>query len=105
MLTGSVAMSCYAEPRMTRDLDIVIECDAVTPTNIVERFQHDCYISPKAVEEAVVEKGMFKVIHLQSIMKADLELLKRQVESMDWGYVTKWANQLNLGPWLEKLEK
>jgi len=28
MLTGSVAMSFYAEPRMTRDLDLVIKCQA-----------------------------------------------------------------------------
>lgn len=30
MLTGSVAMSIYAGPRMTRDIDLVVECDGTS---------------------------------------------------------------------------
>ena len=29
-VTGSWALSVYAEPRMTRDLDLVVDLDAVT---------------------------------------------------------------------------
>jgi hypothetical protein len=36
MLTGSFAMSYYATPRMTRDLDFVIELDANRSTNWLE---------------------------------------------------------------------
>lgn len=28
MLTGSIALSYYAEPRMTRDIDLVVELEA-----------------------------------------------------------------------------
>ena len=36
MLTGSKAMAIYAAPRMTRDLDLVIECGLGYVTRIVE---------------------------------------------------------------------
>jgi hypothetical protein len=31
MLTGSVAMSTYIAPRMTMDVDLVVECDQTRP--------------------------------------------------------------------------
>ena len=84
MLTGSVAMSFYAEPRMTRDIDLVIECQLDSGPSIVDLFRKDCYISPEAVGEAISGYGMFNIIHLDSIMKADFIVRKesefRQVE-------------------------
>ncbi len=71
MLTGSVAMSFYAEPRMTRDIDLVIECQVDSGSLIIQLFQDDCYISPEAVNDAISNYGMFNIIHLDSIMKAD----------------------------------
>ena len=41
MLTGAVAMAVYAEPRMTRDIDIVIELAADAAARIVELFSPD----------------------------------------------------------------
>ncbi len=76
MLTGSVAMSCYVEPRMTRDVDLVVECNAESAASIVQLFKNDCYISTEAVQEAIACQGMFNIIHLQSIMKADFIVRK-----------------------------
>jgi hypothetical protein len=72
MLTGSMAMAVYAEPRMTRDIDLVVECRGVSAERWIELFGHDCYISEEAVRLALATGGMFNIIHLESIAKADL---------------------------------
>lgn len=71
MLTGSMAMSIYAEPRMTRDIDLVVECSGTDPSLWVSLFSIDCYISEDAVRDALERTGMFNIIHLESVAKAD----------------------------------
>ena len=39
MITGSVALSFYAQPRMTRDIDLVIECEPDDAPRIVDLFR------------------------------------------------------------------
>jgi hypothetical protein len=71
MLTGSVAMSFYAQPRMTRDIDIVVALrpqDAATLVRILER---EYYVSPEAVSEAVARGTAFNAIHFESVIKVD----------------------------------
>lgn len=41
MLTGSVAMNYYAQPRMTRDIDIVVALADTDSDKIIEIFQDD----------------------------------------------------------------
>lgn len=41
MLSGSVASSFYAQPRMTRDIDIVIELAAEQILKVIEVFSKD----------------------------------------------------------------
>lgn len=38
MVTGSVAVSLYAEPRMTRDVDLVVELAPADAPRLVEMF-------------------------------------------------------------------
>ncbi len=71
MLTGSMAMNYYAEPRMTRDIDIVV---ALVPSNagtIVRLFDPDYYVSPDAVAESIRDEWMFNLIHNESVIKVD----------------------------------
>ena len=44
MLSGSVAAGFFAQPRMTRDIDIVIELIAEQVPKVVEAFADDFYI-------------------------------------------------------------
>ena len=55
MLTGSVAMNYYAEPRMTRDIDIVVALSDTDTDKVIEIFQDVYYLSPDAVLDAVLE--------------------------------------------------
>jgi hypothetical protein len=41
MLTGSVALSYYAEPRMTRDIDLVVELADRDPKSVVALLAPD----------------------------------------------------------------
>ena len=72
MLTGSVAMSVYAEPRMTRDIDIVVELAAEDARRVVELFSPDYYISDEAVRSAISARSLFNLFSLSRLVKVDL---------------------------------
>lgn len=76
MLTGSVAMSYYAEPRMTRDLDLVVELGAGDVHRVIELFSADFYVSDEAVSQAIAHQGMFNLFHLSKFLKVDLIIRK-----------------------------
>ena len=76
MITGSTALSIYAVPRMTRDLDIVAELELKDIDRFVELFEKDCYIDRGSVLEAVTSRRMFNVIHNEWIVKADFIVRK-----------------------------
>lgn len=74
MLTGSLALAVWARPRMTRDIDVVIEADRAAVARLVAACAGDCYASPEAAEQAVLDQTMFNVIHLTTFLKADFIL-------------------------------
>ena len=76
MLTGSFAMNCYAEPRMTRDIDIVIELRNDKKKEIFDVFSKDFYLSESALDEAIKLHRMFNVIHEESVLKIDFIIRK-----------------------------
>jgi hypothetical protein len=77
MLTGSLALAIWARPRMTRDVDVVIEADQAAVRRLLAAFAEDCYASPEAAADAVDAQTMFNVIHLRSLLKADF-ILRRE---------------------------
>lgn len=76
MLTGSLAMNYYAQPRMTRDIDIVVALDNKDVYRILETFGKDYYVSEEAVVHAVKEMTIFNLIHLESVVKVDIIVRK-----------------------------
>lgn len=72
MLTGSVAMTFYAVPRMTRDVDVVVECDIDSLGALVNLFATDCYVDREEAEIALRSGSMFNIIHNEWLVKADL---------------------------------
>ncbi|MEO6081149.1 MAG: hypothetical protein ABIQ86_15455 [Steroidobacteraceae bacterium] len=76
MLTGSVAMAYYATPRMTRDLDIVVNLVATDLNALVEAFAADFYIDRDAVREAIGSERLFNLMHFASAIKVDLIVRK-----------------------------
>jgi hypothetical protein len=48
MLTGSMAMNYYAQPRMTRDIDLVVALRPGDTDRVVRLFTPDYYVSREA---------------------------------------------------------
>jgi hypothetical protein len=76
MLTGSMAMNFYAQPRMTRDIDLVVELDEVEAETIVNLFEEDYYVDSQAVSRAIAQRSVFNLIHNEMIIKVDCIVLK-----------------------------
>lgn len=76
MLTGSVAMSVYVEPRMTRDIDVVVELARADAARVAALFSPDYYVDEEAVRSAIATRGMFNLFHLSKLVKVDLILAK-----------------------------
>ncbi|MFC1820479.1 hypothetical protein ACFLZG_05290 [Thermodesulfobacteriota bacterium] len=78
MMTGSMAMATYSIPRMTRDIDLVVEIKPVDVDKIVNLFSMDCYIDRDSVREAVEAHSMFNIIHNEWVVKADFIIRKNE---------------------------
>ena len=77
MLTGSVASNFYTIPRMTRDIDIVIEAKREDANRLLALFQKDFYIDRETILEAIEIQGMFNIIHNQHVVKVDFIIRKQ----------------------------
>ena len=76
MLTGSLAVSYYAEPRFTRDVDLVVQ---IRPENVdltASLFAGDFYADADAIRSAVARRGMVNLIHNETLIKVDLIVQK-----------------------------
>lgn len=76
MFTGSIAANFYTVPRMTRDIDIVIELIETDMERVIRLFEKDYLIDKGAVAAAIQEKRMFNIIHYQSVVKIDFIVRK-----------------------------
>lgn len=76
MITGSTPANFYAVPRMTRDIDIVVELSERDIGKFILAFEKDHYLEPETLREAVKNKGMFNLIHDQYIIKVDFVVRK-----------------------------
>jgi hypothetical protein len=76
MLSGSVAMNFYGQPRMTRDIDIVVVIEEPEIHRFIQAFEGEFYIESETVLKEVLKKGMFNAIHNEYIIKIDFILRK-----------------------------
>ena len=76
MVSGSIAANFYTIPRMTRDVDIVIEVEEADSERIYSLFSDDFYIDMESVKDAIHGKHMFNVIHNEAIIKVDFIIRK-----------------------------
>jgi len=76
MLTGSFALNYYAEPRMTRDIDVVVALAPNDAESVVALFEDDYYVPRNAVVRALTNQSLFNIIHNESIFKVDCIIRK-----------------------------
>jgi hypothetical protein len=71
MVSGSMAANYYTVPRMTRDIDIVIELKEMEIDKFIELFAGDFYLNKEMIKKEVRRNGMFNLIHNQYVIKID----------------------------------
>jgi hypothetical protein len=77
MISGSVALITYTIPRMTRDIDIVIELRRKDIPVFCKIFQNNAYyLDEQTVIEEVNRHGMFNVIDFKTGYKIDFMVKK-----------------------------
>jgi hypothetical protein len=76
MITGSIATNFYTTPRMTRDIDIVVELSEADLRRFIPLFEADYYLEPETVRDAVRNKGMFNLIQNEYVIKVDFVVRK-----------------------------
>ncbi len=76
MLTGSLAMAFYAQPRMTADIDVVIELNSSKADEFINSLEPDYYIPHGSMRSAISRNTMFNVLHEKMLVKVDCVLRK-----------------------------
>lgn len=76
MVTGSIALNFYAVPRMTRDIDIVVELSVHDVDRLVDVLEPEFYIDREMARQAVRTQTMFNVIHTARLVKIDFVIRK-----------------------------
>lgn len=81
MITGATAAIIYGQPRLTNDLDVVVELhDEHVPALLAAFPDHVFYVPPESVirvEQARAQRGHFNILHLESGFKCDVYLAGR----------------------------
>jgi len=71
VLTGSMAMSFYTVPRMTRDADILIKLFAKDTDEFLEIFSNDYYIDKNMLNDSIKSGMMFNILDKRTFFKID----------------------------------
>ena len=97
LLGGSLASSFHGIPRATLDADLVADLGVMHIEPLISALSADFYMDAGAMREAIQKRSSFNVIHLQTMFKVDIFILKedefsrnemeRRVKVQDWrGY-------------------
>ncbi len=75
-ITGSVAAIIYGEPRMTHDIDIVLEVNAGRVEDLIKAFPANEFYCPPVevlkIEILKASRGHCNIIHNETGFKADI---------------------------------
>lgn len=85
MVVGSVASIVYGEPRMTKDMDLVIDIRIQDVSKLEKFFPFkDFYCPPSEILNAEVsERGQFNLIHHNSGLKIDIMVRKNSDHAVE----------------------
>lgn len=80
MITGSISVVFYGRPRASHDIDFVVEAHEKDIKRILQAFaslpQSEFLVDSSAIKDAIMEKFIFQILHLPTMLKFDFWLLK-----------------------------
>ena len=77
---GSLASSVYGVPRATQDVDLVADLTLSHADRLKGLLGGEFYVDADMIRDAVRRRGSFNLIHLGTMFKADVFLMRRD----DW---------------------
>jgi len=77
-IVGSVASSAYGIARATMDVDLVADIKINQVNPLVKALEADYYIDAGMIQDAIHRSSSFNLIHLETMIKIDVFLLKDQ---------------------------
>ena len=73
---GSLASSVYGIPRASQDVDLVAKMNAAHAEPLARLLRSDFYVDVDMILDAVRRRASFNVIHLATMFKADVFVMK-----------------------------
>ena len=80
---GSLASSLHGVPRATQDVDIVADIKNEHIPQLVKAFGTEFYIYADMIREAIRQRTSFNIIHLATMFKVDIFILKSDAPSKE----------------------
>ena len=75
-VTGSLASASHGVARATADADIVVDLSIESYEALLDRLGPDFYVPDSFAREAIRTRGMFNIIRVGALFKADMILLR-----------------------------
>lgn len=99
MISGSIASNIFTMPRMTRNIDIVIELPEKRVDEFTQLFP-DSYFNRKAIIEGVRREGMFNIIDNETGFKIDF-IIRKHTEYYQLAFNNrKRIHELDIDLWV-----
>ncbi len=100
MISGSIGAMIYGEPRLTNDMDIVIELNELLVEPLLNHFLSEAFYVPPTdvVTEEIGRRGQFNILHIDSGSKVGLIIRK------DTEFAREEFSRRRLTPFSEKVE-
>jgi hypothetical protein len=76
MLSGGLALSAYSIPRMTLDIDLIVELHPQNTNDFLSIFDENFYLNSDVVKTEVLRTGMFNAIDQVTGFKIDFIVRK-----------------------------
>ncbi len=102
MISGSIALNIYTIPRMTRDIDIVIELSENRVDDFTSLFP-DSYFNKNTIKSEIKKRGMFNIIDNQTGFKIDF-IIRKETEYFKQAFANRQKiKELNTDIWVISL--
>lgn len=85
MVVGSLSSIVYGEPRMTKDMDIVIDVLAQDASKFEFYFPFSGFYCPPAdiLKDEIIHRGQFNLVHHESGLKIDVIVRKQSPHAVE----------------------
>jgi len=76
LIGGSLGSSIHGIPRATLDADLVADINSSQIECLVDKLKTEFMIDPDMIDDAVKRRSCFNVIHLKTMFKVDIFIVK-----------------------------